>query len=83
MQKLDDEGFNRRKPITRKSPKNVNSEGICWVRSLDGQCKLMRYKQSTLPLDMHGCIDTASCKVIWLRIWTDKSDPKRIARMIF
>ena len=28
---------------------------------------------------MYGCIDTASRKVIWLRIWTDNCDPKRIA----
>ena len=28
---------------------------------------------------MYGCIDTASLKVIWLRIWTDNCDPKRIA----
>ena len=32
---------------------------------------------------MHGCIDTASRKVIWLRICTDNSDPRRTARWCF
>ena len=25
---------------------------------------------------------TANCKVIWLRIWTDNLDPKKIPRML-
>ena len=32
---------------------------------------------------MYGCIDTASRKVIWLRIFTDNCEPKRTARWCF
>ena len=32
---------------------------------------------------VYGCIDTASRKVIWLRICTDNCDPKRTTRWCF
>ena len=43
----------------------------------------MGYERSTFPLAVYGCINTASRKVVWLCIWTDNYDPKRIARWCF
>ena len=51
-----------------------------WVHSMDGHDKLMGYQNSTFPLAIYGSIDTASRKILWLKIWTGNSDPKRIAR---
>ena len=50
---------------------------------LDGHCKLMGYQRSTFSLVYYGYIDTASRKVIWLCIWNDNCDPKRVARLYF
>ena len=85
MQELDDEGLNRRKTIMKKNPENGNftSKGIDWTHSLAGNCKLMGYQRSTFPLSVYGCIDTASRKVISLRIFTNNCDPKRVARWYF
>ena len=35
---------------------------------------------STFPLAIYGCIDSASRKLLWLRIWVSNSDPKIIGR---
>ena len=43
----------------------------------------MRYQQSTFPFIVYGYIDTASHKVIWLRILTDNFHFKKIARWYF
>ena len=50
---------------------------------MDVHCKLMRYQRIAFPLFVYGCIDTAIRKVIWLRIWTDNCDPKRITKWYF
>ena len=47
---------------------------------MDGHDKLMGYQNSTFPLAIYGSIDTASRKILWLKIWTGNADPKRIAR---
>ena len=59
---------------------NFTSKGIDWTSSLDGHCKLMGYQRSIFPFSVYGWIDTASRKVIWLRIWTDSCDRQRAAR---
>ena len=38
-----------------------------------------RYQNSTFPIAVYGCIDTASRKVLWIKCWTSNSDPKRVA----
>ena len=43
----------------------------------------MGYQRSNFPLSVYGCIDAVSRKVIWLRIWTDNCNPKRIVRWYF
>ena len=38
----------------------------------------MGYQNSTFPLAIYGCTDTASRKILWLKIWVTNSDPQRI-----
>ena len=52
--------------------------GTNWVHPLDGHDKLMGYQNSTYPLAVYGCLDSASCKILWLHIWVSNSDPKLI-----
>ena len=40
----------------------------------------MEYQNSTFPLAIYGCLDTASRKLLWLRVWVTNSDPKIIGR---
>ena len=43
----------------------------------------MGYQRDTFPLAIYGCIDTASRKILWLRIWISHSNPKLIGRWYF
>ena len=45
---------------------------------MDGHDKLMGYQNSMFPLAVYGAIDTASRKILWLKIWISNSSPKRI-----
>ena len=38
----------------------------------------MGYQNSTYPLTVYGCLDSASCKILWLHIWVSNSDPNLI-----
>lgn len=81
---LDPEGLQSRggvgaKKVRRKAG-NFTSRGPNWVHSLDGHDKLMGYQNSTFPLAIYGCLDTASRKLLWLRVWMTNSDPKLIGR---
>jgi hypothetical protein len=38
----------------------------------------MGYHNSTYPLAVYGCLDSASRKILWLRIWVCNSDPNLI-----
>lgn len=40
----------------------------------------MGYQNSTFPSAVYGSIDTASRKILWLRIWISNSNPKLIGR---
>ena len=40
----------------------------------------MGYQNSTFPLAVYGCMDTASRKLLWLRVWGSNSNPKIIGR---
>ena len=83
MQELDPDGLQARGDIgTKKQRKkgNFTSMGSNWVHSLDGHDKLMGYQNSTYPLAIYGCLDTASRKILWLRVWVSNSDPKLIGR---
>lgn len=64
----------------KKAKGNFTTNGTNWVHSLDGHDKLMGYQNSTFPLAIYGCIDTASRKILWLRAWVSNSDPRRVGR---
>ena len=38
------------------------------------------YQNSTFPLAIYGPIDTASRKILWLKVWTSNSCPKRVGK---
>ena len=85
MYELDPAGLENRalaKKATRVKGK-LTTRGTNWVHSFDGHAKLMGYQRDTFPLAIYGCIDTASRKILWLRIWTSHSDPKLIGRWYF
>ena len=76
-------GLEARGPVGKKktNPKgSFTTKGPNWVHSLDGHDKPMGYQNRTFPLAVYGCIDTASRKLLWLRIWVTNSDPKVIGR---
>jgi len=83
MYDLDPEGLEARGGIGAKKKRkkgNFSSKGPNFVHSLDGHDKMMGYQNSTFPLAVYGCIDTASRKIMWLRIWTTNSNPKLVGR---
>ena len=71
-----------RRPGLRKKKENCHftTKGPNWVFSVDGHDKLMGYQNSTFPLAIYGCIDTASRKIMFLRIWNTNSKPEVIGR---
>lgn len=83
---LDEEGLKRRQPKKKKDNRqkgNFTTKGVNWVHSLDGHCKLMGYQRDTFPLAIYGCLDTASRKILFLKVWTTNSDPKIVAKWYF
>ena len=83
MYDLDPEGLEARGGNGAKEKRkkgNFSSKGPDFVHSLDGHDKMMGYQNSTFPLAVYGCIDTASRKKMWLRIWTTNSNPKLVGR---
>ena len=43
----------------------------------------MGYQRDTLPIATCGCIDTASRKLLWIRVWTSNSNPELFGRWYF
>ena len=83
MMDLDPEGLAARGGVWAKKKRqkgNFTTRGSNWVHSLDGHDKLMGYQNSTFPLAIYGCLDTASRKLLWLRVWTSNCDPKVVGR---
>ena len=80
MYDLDPEGLEARQPLgkRRRQKGHFVTKGTNWVHSMDGHDKLMGYQNSTFPLAVYGAIDTASRKILWLKIWISNSSPKRI-----
>lgn len=58
---------------------NFMTKGVNWVHAMDGHAKMMGYQKDTFPLAVYGCKDTASRKLLWLRVWT--GNPKLIGRL--
>ena len=40
----------------------------------------MGYQRFTFLFAVYCCMDSASRKLLWLRVWTDNCDPKLVAR---
>ena len=62
MTDLHPEGLENRKPILKekKTKSTYPPVGPNWVLSIDEHDKLMRYQNSTFPLEVYGYMDTAS-----------------------
>ena len=82
MQELDEEGLHNRRPGVKKRKRKGHfiSIGPNWTMSMDGHDKLMGFQNSTFPLAIYGAIDTASRKILMLKIWTTNSEPRLVAR---
>ena len=83
---VDPAGLEGRNPAVKKHRRvkgNFTTKGPNWVFSLDGHAKLMGYQKSTFPLAIYGCIDTASRKIMFLKVWTSNSDPKLVGKWYF
>ena len=50
---------------------------------MDGQGNLMGHQNSTFPLALYGCMDTASTKLLFIRDWTPNNNPVYPARWYF
>ena len=51
-----------------KAKGHFTTRGIDRVHSMDRHDKLMGYQNSTFPLAVYGCVDNATCKLLWLRV---------------
>ena len=40
----------------------------------------MGYQNWTFPLAIYGCIDTASRKILWLKVWNTNAEPKLVGK---
>ena len=83
MSELDPQGLEARGNVganRQRRKGNFTTCGSNWVHSLDGHDKLMGYQNSTFPLAVYGCMDTASRKLLWLKVWVSNHDPKLIGR---
>ena len=67
-------------PRGSKRKDHFTTRGYNWVHLLAGHDKLMGYQNSTFPLAVYGCMDTASRKLLWLKIWVSNHNPKLIGR---
>ena len=78
---VDPEGLENRRPGAKTKKKGAfHSPGPNWVFSLDGHDNLMGFQNSTFPIAIYGCIDTASRKLIWIKVWNSNSSPLLIGR---
>ena len=80
---LDPEGLEARSlQRQKKKPKGqFTSEGPLWVASLYGHNKLCGYQNATFPLGVYGCIDTFSCKILFLFVCHLNSNPLAVGKM--
>ena len=40
----------------------------------------MGYQYNTFPIAIYGCIDTASRKILWIKVWVSNSNPSLPAK---
>jgi hypothetical protein len=81
MYDLDAEGLEQRGLTNRERQRHkgkFTTRGPNWVHSLDGHAKLMGFQKDTFPLAIYGCLDTASRKLLFLKIGPSNPDPRVI-----
>ena len=85
MYDADPEGLEDRRPANRKKKRDGKfvTMGVNWTWSLDGHDKLMGFQNWTFPLAIYGCYDTASRKVMFVKVWKSNSDPNLVGRWYF
>ena len=85
MYEQDSEGLADRQPCNKGKRKKGNFviQGVNWVWSLDGHDKLVGFQNWTFPITLYGCYDTASRKMLYLKVWTSNSRPELIAGWYF
>ena len=85
MADVDLESLRQRQPrfIRKKEKGTFTAVGPNWVISLDGHDKLMGFLESTFPLAIYRCIDTASRKILFLKGWISNSNPVFVRRWYF
>ena len=82
MADLDMQGLAARAPgqKNRQGKGNFVSKGPNWLHSLDGHDKLMGYQNSTFPIAVYGCLDSASRKLLWIKVYMNNCDPQLVGR---
>ena len=85
MNDLEPDVLEERQPCTRDKRKRGQfvTLGVNWTWSLDGHNKLMGFKNWTFPIGVYGYYDTASRKVMFLKVWTSNSSPLLVGRWYF
>ena len=82
MANLDLQGLVARAPGQKNHKRKGNfvSVGPNLLHSLDGHDKLMGYQNSTFPIAVYGCLDSASRKLLWIKVWMNNCDPQLVGR---
>ena len=58
---------------SKREKGNFTSEGANWVFSFDSHDKLMGFQNSTFLIAIYGCLDTASRKLVRIKMWDSNS----------
>ena len=66
----------------KKEKGHFVSVGPNWVTSLDGHDKLMGFQNNTFPISVYGAIDTASRRLLWIKVWATNRVPELVARWL-
>ena len=85
MTDFDSDGLKMRQPGNEK-PKEKStfiSAGPKWVMSLDGHDRLMSFQNSAFSIAIYGAIDTASIKLLWIKVWVTHRIPELVAQWYF
>lgn len=64
---------------SKRKKGSITPDGTNWVFYVDGLGKLMGFKNSTLQVAIYSCLDTASTKLVWIKVWDSNSSPYLLA----
>ena len=69
MYDIDPKGLGNRAPCLKKTKRKFSSPRPDMVYFLDGHDKLMGYRNSTYHVAIYVPINTASRKLLWVKVW--------------